>query len=100
MHPRVAKFDYKESGPAVVRQGFEEVKQRASSGPPEGLSAIGLIDLYNPDSGEVLSIAFFQTEEELRQGDETLSAMDPPRSAARGTRISVERYELTVKIDA
>jgi hypothetical protein len=100
MHARVATFDYAGSDPAVVRQGFEEIKRRASSGPPEGLPAVGLIDLYNAESGMVLSITFFETEEDLRQGDATLSAMDPPRSAAAGRRISVDRYEVTVKIDA
>ncbi len=100
MHARVATFDYTGSDPADVRQGFEEIKRRASSGPPEGLPAVGLIDLYNPDTGKVLSITFFETDEDLRQGDAALSAMDPPRSSAMGRRVSVDWYEVTVKIDA
>ena len=99
MHARVATFDYVGSDPKDVRLGFEEIKRRATAGPPEGLPAVGLLDLYNPDDGKVLSITLFETEEDLRQGDATLSSMDPPPSAAKGRRVSVEMYEVAVKID-
>ena len=98
MRARVATFDYASSEPEDVRRGFEEIKQRAGGGPPDGLPLVGLLDLYNPGNGKVLSIALFQTEEDLRQGDATLSSMDPPRSGATGRRVSVELYEVGVKI--
>jgi hypothetical protein len=42
----------------------------------------------------------FETEADLRKGDATLSSMDPPRPGAIGRRVSVETYEVPVKIDA
>ena len=72
---------------------------RAAAGWPEGLPAIGLLDLYNPGEGSVLSITLFETEEDRRQGDATLSTMSPPPSGAAGRRVSVEMYEVPVKID-
>lgn len=62
--------------------------------------AVGLLDLHNADDGKSLSITLFGTEEDLRQGDATLSSMDPPNSALAARRVSVEMYEVTVKIDA
>ena len=73
--------------------------RRSSGGPPEGLPIVGLLDLYNPDEGKVLSVSLFETEADLRQGDATLSSMDPPKSGATGQRVLVEMYDVGVKID-
>jgi hypothetical protein len=59
---------------------------------------VGLLDLYSPEHGKVLAITLFETKEDRRQGDATLSALDPPRSSGRARRISVEMYEVGVKI--
>ena len=99
MYARVATFQT-ESDPEDVRQGFEEIKRRSASGMRERLSAVGHLDLYKPDEGKVLAITLFETEEDLRSGDETLSAMDPPRPGSASRRVSVEFYEVPVKIDA
>jgi hypothetical protein len=98
MYARVATF-HTESDPDEVRRGFEEVKRRATSGTRERLPAVGHLDLYKPDEGKVLAITLFDTEEDLRLGDDTLNAMDPPRPGARVRRLSVEIYEVPVKID-
>lgn len=100
MHARVATFDYAGSNCEDVRRGFEEIKRRAAGGFADQLPAVQLLDLYNLDDGTVLSITLFETEEDLRKGDDTLGAMGPPRSGAVGRRVSVEMYEVPVKIDA
>jgi hypothetical protein len=100
MHARVATFDYTGIDAEDVRRAFEEINERAAAGFREDLPAVGLLDLYNPDDGKVLSITLFDTEEDLRKGDATLSSMDPPRSGAVGRRISVDMYRVPVKIDA
>jgi hypothetical protein len=46
-----------------------------------------------------LGIALFDTEEDLRTGDEALSAMSPSTSDV-GTRVSVEIYEVGAEIRA
>jgi hypothetical protein len=97
MHARMATFEG--GDPDDVRQMVEEIKQRAGSGPPEGVPAVGLLLLHRADEGKVVTISLFETEEDLRQGDETLNSMSPPEdSSAR--RTSVEMYEVGVKLDA
>jgi hypothetical protein len=55
--------------------------------------------LIDPDDGRTLSVTLFETEDDLRQGDETLRSMDPPDSDM-GSRASVETYEVAVDIRA
>jgi hypothetical protein len=98
MHARVATFEG--GDPDQVRQVIAEIKQRAASGPPEGVPAVGLLLLHRADEGKVVNISLFETEEDLRQGDQTLNAMDPPVPGAMGRRTSVEMYEVGVKLDA
>jgi hypothetical protein len=100
MYARVATFDYSGNDPDDVRREFEEINRRAATGLPEDLPAVELLDLYNPGDGKVLSITLFETEEDLRTGDATLSSMNPPSSGAAGRRVSVEMYEVPVKINA
>ena len=40
---------------------------------------------------------FFETEDDLRKGDEALNAMTPP-SDSPGQRVSVEVYEVAVDV--
>jgi hypothetical protein len=47
-----------------------------------------------------VAISLFETEADLKQGDATLSAMDPPVAGGMGNRSSVEMYEVPVKFDA
>ena len=97
MHARVASFEGGESG--EVRSTVEEIKQRAETGPPEGVPAVGFLLLHQPDDGKVLAISLFETEADLRQGDEALNEMDPPVPGGMGQRTSVETYEVGIKID-
>jgi hypothetical protein len=98
MHARVATFEGGE--PEQIRQTVEEIKRRAESGPPEGVPAVGLLLLHRAEDGKVMNVSLFETEDDLRQGDETLNAMDPPVPGAMGQRTSVEIYEVGVKLDA
>jgi hypothetical protein len=98
MHARVATFEGGDHD--QVRQVIAEIKQRAASGPPEGVPAVGLLLLHRVEEGKVVSISLFETEEDLRQGDAALNAMDPPVPGVMGRRTSVEMYEVGVKLDA
>jgi hypothetical protein len=98
MHARVATFEGSDSEES--RRGLDELNRRATSGPPEGVPAVGLLVLHKPTDGKVLAITLFETEEDLRQGDATLSSMDPPVPGSLGSRVSVESYEVAVKIEA
>ncbi len=97
MHARVATFEG--GDPAKVRETIAQINERAGDGPPEGVPSTGLMILNKPDDGKVLAIGLFATEEDLRKGHETLSAMDPPVVGGMGNRVSVEMFEVPVKIE-
>lgn len=46
-----------------------------------------------------MAISLFETEEDYRQGDETLNAMSPP-GEGMGRRVAVEKYEVAVQLEA
>jgi hypothetical protein len=95
MYARIARF---EGGQAdAIRQSAEEIGTRAESGPPDGVPAKGFLLLIDPDNGRGLGISLFESEEDLRKGDEVLNSMSPP-SADMGHRASVETYEVAVDV--
>jgi hypothetical protein len=97
MHARVATFEGED--PDRVRETLSEIKERAQSGPPEGVPAVGFLLLHRAEEGKVVAISLFETEEDLQQGDATLNSMNPP-AGGMGRRTSVELYEVGVKVDA
>lgn len=98
MYARVATFE--DGDPVKVRETIGQIDQQAAaSGPPEGVPAKGLLVLNKPDDGKTIAIALFETEEDLHTGHATLSAMDPPVADGMGKRISVELFEVPIKLD-
>jgi hypothetical protein len=75
------------------------MNEQAASGPPPGVPATAFQMLIDPDSGTSLAIVLFETEEDMRKGDEALSAMNPTNDDA-GRRTSVELYEVAVDVKA
>lgn len=94
MYARVGKW---EGGDA---RAIQEAADRISSqdGPPEGLPAKRLLMLSDESTGNVLMIPFFETEDDLKQGDETLKGMNPPGDI--GELKSVEMYEVKLDLQA
>ena len=80
-----------------MRRTAGEINSEASSGPPEGLPVKGLLMLVDPDNGQSLAISMFETEDDLRTGDEVLNSMSPPGDGL-GHRVSVETYEVAADI--
>jgi hypothetical protein len=95
MYARVAKWEGAEA--EGMRRSAEEINSQAGEGPPEGLPAKGLMVLIDPDNGRGLGITLFDSEEDLRKGDETLNSMSPPDDAM-GQRTAVEMYEVAVDL--
>jgi hypothetical protein len=94
MVARVARW---EGGDAdAMRRAAQEVASRAASGPPEGVPAKAFLLLIDPDNGRQIGISLFETEEDLRKGDEVLNSMSPPEVV--GTRAPVEMYEVAVDV--
>jgi hypothetical protein len=92
VYARVATF---EGDPSEADQAIEFVRQQQeSSSPPPGLeSAKGMLMLIDRQNGRGLGITLFETEEDLRRGDEALNAMTP---AGGGRRVSVDYHEVPV----
>lgn len=97
MYARVARWEGSDA--EAMRATAERIKSQAGSGPPEGVPAKAFKLLIDPESGRSLSVTFFESEEDLNTGDETLSAMNPPTDEM-GQRVSVERYEVAVEVSA
>ncbi|HST55056.1 MAG TPA: hypothetical protein VLJ42_04050 [Solirubrobacteraceae bacterium] len=97
MYARVVRWE--DADGEALRQTAERINSEAASGPPEGVPASSFRMLIDPDSGRALSVVLFDTEEDLRKGDETLNAMSPP-GGGLGRRVSVETYEVAVDMVA
>ena len=97
MYARVAKWEGGDG--AAIREAAGEINSRADSGPPEGVPAKGFLLLTDPDNGRVLAVSLFETEDDYRQGDETLKQMNPP-GGGFGQRGPVEKYEVAVDVRA
>ncbi len=91
MYARVARFEGGEAD--AIRENVREITARAESGPPEGVPSTGYMLLIDPDNGRGMGIGFFETEEDMRKGDEVLNEMSPP-AGSMGKRTSVEMYEV------
>jgi hypothetical protein len=94
MYARVARF---EGGDAeAIRRTAQEIASQASSGPPEGVPAIGFLMLIDPDGGRSMGISLFESEADMRAGDAVLEQMSPPGDMGR--RASVEMYEVAADL--
>lgn len=96
MFARVATF---EGDDAQIRQMAEEISRDAESGPPEGIPAKELLVMTGRDSGKLVTIVLFDSEDELRQGDAKLNEMSPPDDLGGIRRTGVELFEVPVKLD-
>jgi hypothetical protein len=97
MYARVVKWEGGDGN--AIREAAEEINSRAGSGPPEGVPAKGFLLLTDPDGGQVLAVSLFETEDDYREGDETLKQMNPP-GGGFGNRAAVEKYEVAVDVRA
>jgi len=96
MYARVAKFDHADA--EALDRAIAEIGNDSASGPPEGVPATGFLLLADKQNAQTYAIGFFDSEEDMRTGDATLSAMTPP--ADMGTRASVSLCEVALKIEA
>jgi hypothetical protein len=88
---RVVSFD------GVSAGRMDEMSREMQDGErPEGLPATEVIVLHDAEAETSLAIVFFETEEDYRQGDATLSAM--PTGDTPGRRTSVTKYNVAVRM--
>ena len=88
---RVVSFD------GVTQDRIQEMQsEMRDSEPPEGLPAKEIVVLHDPDAEKSLVILFLDSEEDYRQGDETLNAM--PAGDTPGQRSGVAKYDVAVRM--
>jgi hypothetical protein len=64
------------------------------TGPPPGVPIKKLQMIFDEAQGTAVVLQYFESEADLRTGDETFAAMDP--SETPGRRVSVDTGELKV----
>jgi hypothetical protein len=98
MYARVATFEGAE--PEQLEETLAKIRELAKGGPPEGVNGKSLWILTDAEHGKSISIGFFETEDDMRQGHEVLNAMDPPTPGGLGDRTSVELMEVGLEVHA
>lgn len=98
MFVRVARWE--DADPKSLEESAAEIRSQAEAagGPPPGVPAKEFLLLHDTAAGKAIAITLFESEDDYRQGDETLSSMSPP-GEGMGTRVSVEKFELAVRIE-
>jgi hypothetical protein len=91
MYARVVRFT--DIDPARIRERME-----SGEGPPPGVPAKSVKALIDESQSTAAVIIFFETEEDMRKGDEALNAMDTGDTP--GTRASVDQGEVKVEWEA
>lgn len=81
----------------ISKDRIEEMKREMQGGEqPEGLNATEVVVLHDPGSDRSVAIVYFETEDDYRRGDEVLNAM--PASDVPGRRVSVEKYDVAIRM--
>jgi hypothetical protein len=95
MYARIARFEGGDPDRfAATRDRIEA--DMASGNRPEGLEgAREVMLLIDREGGTGLGVVFFETEEDVRRGDEALNSMSPEEGSGR--RSSVEIYEVAFR---
>jgi len=93
MYARVVRFtDASAERIAEVAARIEE-----SDGPPPGIPATGVKMLLDEAQSTAVAIVFFETEEDMRKGNETLDQMDTAETP--GNRASIDLCEVKLDMD-
>jgi len=88
MWARVARF---EGDPASLDERIGRLRSALESGDlPVGLEEAKLLMLVDRETGEMVGVTLFESEEAMRRGDEAMNA--GPGNA--GSRSSVQFYEV------
>jgi len=99
MYARVARWEG--ADPKSLEESAAEIRAQAETagGPPPGVPAKEFLLLHDTAAGKAIAITLFESEDDYGKGDETLSSMSPP-GEGMGNRVSVEKFELAVRVEA
>jgi hypothetical protein len=94
---RVARWEGAEA--KSLEDSAAEIRSQSDAGPPPGVPAKQFLLLQDAAAGKAMAITLFESEDDYRQGDETLNSMSPPGDGM-GDRVSVEKFEVAVQLEA
>jgi hypothetical protein len=88
---RVVSFE------GVSKDRIDQIEREMQEGErPQDVPATEVVMLHDPETDKSLVILFFESEDDYRRGDETLSAM--PADDTPGRRTSVSKYNVAVRM--
>ena len=94
MHARVVRFT--DVSPDRINEVVNRVEE--SEGPPPGVESNAMKLLVDDSQGTAIFIAFFDTEEKMRDANKVFEQMDPGETP--GTRASVDHCEVKIERSA
>jgi hypothetical protein len=97
MFARVVRWE--DGDAASMEESAAGIREDAGKGPPPGVPATEFMLLQDTAAGKTIAVMLFETEEDYRQGNETLESMSPP-GGGMGNRVSVEKYEVAARLEA
>ncbi len=94
MYARVVRFT------DVTPERIDQIKARveAEDGPPPGVDATGMKLLYDAEQSTGIFVAFFASEQNMRDADEVFRNMDSQETP--GSRASIDQCEVMLERDA
>jgi len=99
MYARVARWEGADAASMEETAATIRAQAESAGGPPPGVPAKEFLLLHDTAAGTAIAITLFESEDDYRQGDETLNSMSPP-GGGMGERRSVEKLELVVRVEA
>ena len=94
MNARVVRFT--DVSPEQIDAVVSRVEE--SDGPPPGVESSAMKLFYDSDQGTAVFVAFFETEQQMRDADAIFQQMDA--SDTPGTRASIDRCEVKIERSA
>ncbi|MGZ5315717.1 MAG: hypothetical protein ACXWZW_09450 [Solirubrobacterales bacterium] len=94
MHARVVRFT--DVSPERIAEIVARIERE--DGPPPGVPATAMKLLFDEAQSTAVFIGFFETEENLREGNAALEQMDSAETP--GTRASVDLCEVKIEQSA
>ena len=91
MYVRVVRFT--DVTPERVQQLIGRIDE--NEGPPPGVPATGVQMLFDESQGTAVVLQFFDSADDMRDGDKAFGAMDP--SETPGKRASVDMCEVKIE---
>jgi hypothetical protein len=94
MHARVVRFT--DVSPEQIDTVVGRVEE--SEGPPPGVDSSAMKLFYDSDQGTAVFVAFFDSEQQMRDADAVFKEMDA--SDTPGTRASIDICEVKIERSA